>query len=172
MRYILDVPKVLKAIKVAEKAHKGQKRKVSGLPYFHHTVAVGFIVLSFKRSKHLTDIVVAGILHDTLEDTKFCFKKISKEFGPRVACLVLELTNDEQEIVRIGKKEYQKQKLLHMSSYALLIKLVDRLHNMSEHPTLQMKRDTQEILEELTNKRKSLTQAQLQLVEEIRKLCL
>lgn len=171
MRYSLEVPKVLRAIEVARKAHKGQKRKVSGQPYFYHPVAVAFILMSFKRSAKLTDLIVAAILHDTIEDTKLTFEQITKLFGSFVASLVLELTNDEKEIERLGKKEYQKRKLLRMSSYALLIKLVDRLHNVSESPTAEMKNDTLELMEDLLRIRSNMSRAQYELIAEIQKLC-
>lgn len=172
MNYIPDIPKILEALKFAEKAHSGQMRKVTGQPYFHHTVAVALILVSFKKSKKLTDLVVAAILHDTLEDTETTFQELQEKFGAFVASLVLELTNDEAEIERIGKKEHQKQKMLHMSSYALLIKLVDRLHNLSEHPSAQMKADTKELMDQLMKKRSTLTFPQTKLIAEIRDKCL
>lgn len=162
---------MLKAIEVAKKAHAGQKRKVSGDPYFHHPVAVAFIVMSVKKSSKLTELVAAAILHDILEDTELTFAEISEMFGPFVAALVLELTNDEKEIALIGKKEYQKKKLLHMSSYGLLLKLADRYQNMSEHPTDQMKKDTEELMIELLEKRSTLTRAHRELISDIKKLC-
>ncbi len=171
MRYALDTRRVLEAYTFAEKAHKGQTRRGTNEPYYFHPIAVSLMLLSFKRSHRLTELVIAAVLHDVLEDTKVTFDMICKKFGPFVAGLVLELTNDEAEIARIGKKEYHKAKLTHMSSYALLIKLCDRLHNVSDKPSEQMKKDTTEIMSHLLAKRRNLTMAQLELVTEIQLVC-
>lgn len=103
-RYLVNnIALVMSAISASQKYHKGQTRKVSGDPYYHHTIAVALIVVAFKRSKHLGELICAAILHDTLEDTKLTFEQISQMFSPFVASLVFELTNDEEEIKRIGK---------------------------------------------------------------------
>lgn len=170
-RYIVDnMPLVLKAIRVVEVAHKGQKRKGSGLPYFYHPVTVAIIVASFKQSKYLTEILCAAILHDTLEDTALTFEKITKDFSPLVAGLVRELTNDEEEIARVGKLEYHKKKLVGMSSYGLYIKLADRMHNVSDNPSEKMVEETLELMTHLKKNRK-LTKAQKTMVKEIISVC-
>lgn len=170
-RYIVkDTGLLLKAMRTADKYHSGQKRKGSGLPYFYHPVTVAFIVASFKQSKHLTEILCATILHDTLEDTKLTFEKITRDFSPMVASLVQELTNDEEAIAKMGKLEYHKKKLLGISSYALIIKLADRFHNISDQPTEKMVRETLELMEHLKKNRK-LTKGQSALVKEITLLC-
>jgi (p)ppGpp synthase/HD superfamily hydrolase len=170
-RHIIDnAPLVLKAMQFAEKAHHGQKRKGSGVPYFYHPVTVAIIVASFKHSKHLTEILCAAILHDCLEDTALTFEKIAKEFTSLVAGLVQELTNDEAEIARVGKLEYHKKKLVGISSYALYIKLADRLHNVSDQPSEKMVVETIVLMEHLRKSRK-LTKAQKAMVAEVISVC-
>ena len=170
-RHIIDnAPLVVKAMKLAEKAHRGQKRRGSGLPYFYHPVTVAIIVASFKQSKHLSEILCAAFLHDTFEDTSLTFKQTARMFTPLVASLVQELTNDEKEIARIGKLEYHKKKLVGISSYALYIKLGDRLHNVSDNPSEKMVPETLELMEHLKKNRK-LTKIQKTMVAEIISIC-
>ena len=107
---------ILKAIKLAEAKHKGQKRKVSGAPYFHHPLMVSYIATNFKKSKNLHNIIAACILHDVVEDTDIKPKVITKGFGTLVSSIVFELTDDKEEIKRIGKTEYQKKKWVGLSN--------------------------------------------------------
>lgn len=160
----------LNALRMAEVAHEGQKRKGSGLPYVYHPINVALIVSGFKQSKHLTEILCACIFHDCLEDTALTFEEIARDFSPLVASLVQELTNDKAEIARIGKLAYHKKKLVGMSSWGLYIKLGDRIDNISDNPTAKMVDDTLLLMEHLKKNRK-LTKAQSAMVAEIISLC-
>lgn len=160
---------VAKAIQFSKDKHTGQFRKVSGEPYYTHTLAVSYIVAAKKSSKNLEELIVAAILHDTLEDTDTTFVELATEFSPLVASLVLELTNNEEQIKLLGKKEYQKKKMLGMSSYGLLIKLADRLHNISDQPSLTMLQDTADIIAYLKKNRK-LSKSHLKLVADIEQI--
>ena len=71
-------------------------------------------------------------LHDTLEDTKATYYDLLKYFGPQVAGIVLELTTDEDMRKEIGKEKYLSIKMKNMTSWALVIKLCDRLDNVSD----------------------------------------
>jgi (p)ppGpp synthase/HD superfamily hydrolase len=157
---------VLKAIDFATKRHAGQVRKVSNLPYITHPVAVSYIVASFKHSRHHEELLTASILHDVLEDTSTTFVELAEQFGPMVSSLVQELTNDDESIKDMGKLEYHKRKLVGMSSYALVIKLADRLHNVMDHPTEKMKADTVQLMTHLKEHRK-LSATHLRLVDAI-----
>jgi (p)ppGpp synthase/HD superfamily hydrolase len=167
---VTNIPLVLKAIKLADKSHHGQIRNSTGDPYFYHPIAVGLVVLSYKRSKRLVELICAAILHDTLEDTDLTFEKINRGFGTLVASLVLELTNDDEEIEKIGKLEYHKKKLVGMSSYGLYLKLADRLHNVSDNPSKKMVTETFELMAHL-KKRRKLTKSQSAMVQEIIRIC-
>ena len=146
--------KIIKAIQFCQEKHKGQTRKVSGEPYASHPIAVSYLVASYKKSKKIEDLLIAAMLHDTLEDTETTFVELSTEFSPLVASLVLELSNDPVELSKLGKLEYQKRKLCGMSSYGLVIKLCDRLHNILDHPSPKMVLETIELLQHLQTKRK------------------
>lgn len=156
----------LKAIAFATKKHEGQTRKVSGMPYILHPLSVATLVSTYKTSKNLDQMIAATILHDTLEDTDTTFKELARNFTPLTCSLVLELTDSKDDLKLIGKVEYQKKKWCAISSYALTIKLCDRLHNLSDHPTEQSLIDTKEILEHVKRNRK-LTGTQKNLIKEI-----
>jgi len=160
---------VIKALNFAKAKHAGQVRKVSRSEYYLHPVAVSYIVANYKSSTQLVELLAAALLHDTLEDTDTSFVELASEFTPLVASLVLELSNDAEKIKKLGKLEYQKKKCVGMSNYGLVIKLADRLHNISDSPTEKMISDTKELLNFLKINRK-LTNTQVELVQEIEKL--
>lgn len=122
----------MRALKFATRMHEGQTRK-DGTPYVEHPKRVAKYVKYFKKnSNHLDILVSAAILHDTLEDTNLTFYDIVEFFGAEVAEVVLELTTDEDLKKEIGKSRYLELKMKNMSSWALTIKLCDRLDNVSD----------------------------------------
>jgi len=162
--------KVIEAIKFAERHHRGQERKGSGLPYVTHPVAVSYLLAKYKVSRHLEALIIAAILHDIFEDTKVTFSQVQRKFGPLVASLVLELTNDPEQIALLGKLEYQTRKLIGISSWALVVKLVDRLHNISDRPSARMVTDTIQMLTTLRERRR-LSGTHKRIVADILALC-
>lgn len=160
---------VLKALNYAMEKHKGQVRKISQEPYISHPLKVSYLLASFKQSKKLDELLCVALLHDTLEDTNATFDEIASLFTPLVASLVFELTSDEDQIKKIGKMAYLKKKMVGMSSYALTLKLVDRLANMTDHPSDKAKSDTREILTYLVENRKC-NNTQNKIIEEILKI--
>lgn len=84
-------PKITEAIEFAMLAHKDQLRK-DARPYIIHPLSVGFILDSAGYSE---EVVIAGILHDVVEDTSFGEKDIKEKFGERVAELVRGVTEDK-----------------------------------------------------------------------------
>lgn len=161
---------ILDAVMYGNEKHGTQVRKGSGDPYITHPIAVSYIVASYKTSKKLPELLAACILHDTLEDTDVTFVELATKFTPLVASLVLELSNDDSIIEKIGKLAYHKKKLVAISSYALIIKLADRMHNVSDHPTQKMITETLDLMEHLQYNRK-LTRTQIEMVNEIVRIC-
>jgi guanosine-3',5'-bis(diphosphate) 3'-pyrophosphohydrolase len=149
-----NYPLILKALRFGETKHQGQKRKISGEDYISHPIAVSYLASNFKRSKNLVSIICAAILHDTVEDTDTSYQEILNEFGMEIASIVFELTSDQKEIDRIGKCEYLKKKLCGISSYALFIKLTDRLSNIMDNPSVKQIAETKEIITHLKKNRK------------------
>lgn len=119
-----------KAYAFSEKAHRSQKRK-SGEPYFNHPLATAEILHSW----HLDDAtVIAGLLHDTVEDTGVPLAAIKKEFGDEVAFLVDGVTKLGHIKYRgaESKAENLRKMVMALSQdlRVIFIKLADRLHNM------------------------------------------
>lgn len=119
------------ALQFANEKHKGQTRR-GGADYINHPIRVANHVILAKQSHKFDDIVIASYLHDTIEDTNTTYDEIKDLFGALVADLVLEVTSDKSEIKRLSKVEYLKNKMLKMSSWALVIKLADRLDNIAD----------------------------------------
>jgi guanosine-3',5'-bis(diphosphate) 3'-pyrophosphohydrolase len=126
-----DLERLQRAYVFTAKVHDGQER-LSGEPYLIHPLEVAGILLDLRVDE---DTIIAGLLHDTLEDTLTTRDEIERLFGPRVAFLVEGLT----KIARIEFKSAREQQaenfrkmLVAMSEdiRILMIKLSDRLHNM------------------------------------------
>ena len=120
-----------KTIDYATKMHEGQTR-LNGEPYINHPLHVVQNVLKYKKSKNIEELLMAACLHDIIEDTEATYYDITSKFGPMVASLVLELTTDEDMKNALGKKQYLSIKMRNMSSWALVIKLCDRLDNVND----------------------------------------
>jgi GTP pyrophosphokinase len=130
---------IRRALEFMINAHSGQFRKFSGEEYAWHPVGVAKIVRNLKSSKNKDKICIAALLHDTVEDTDVTLCDIQNHFGEMVSSIVYELTSDGVKIKEMGKANYLLNKMLRMTSYALVIKLADRLHNCSDLPTASEK---------------------------------
>lgn len=164
-----DTKVIYQALKFAELKHKGQVRKVSGLPYISHPIIVSYLVCQFKRSKNLHALIASSILHDVVEDCNIRPEVITKKFGMFISSIVFELTDDQAKIKAMGKVEYQKAKWVGISSYALTVKLCDRLSNLLDNPSDKSISSTIEIIQNLKQKRK-LTKTHLVIISEIEKI--
>ena len=131
MSYIKEFNMKNKALEFATIMHNGQYRH-DGTPYINHPIRVANYVMEFKKSKQLDTLITSAYLHDTIEDTSATYYDIVDNFGPQVASIVLELTNDEDLKNEIGKARYLEIKMKNMSSWALVIKLCDRLDNIMD----------------------------------------
>ena len=132
----MDQARIEKAVRLATKMHEGQKRK-SGDPYIVHPLAVMKILQDWKMDE---DTVIAGVLHDTVEDTGLTLEEIKREFGETVAFLVDGVTKIGK--ARQGMRDIDtylpatKDNLLRLlvatgaDIRVLIIKLADRLHNL------------------------------------------
>lgn len=127
-----DITLVEKAYNLAYDAHKDQKRK-SGEPYIIHPLCVAIILADLELDK---ETIVAGILHDVVEDTVLTLEQVVEIFGSEVALLVDGVTKLTQLSWSMDKVEIQAENLRKMflamakDIRVILIKLADRLHNM------------------------------------------
>ena len=126
-----DINKVARAIDFAKQAHKDHKRKYTGEPYFNHLWEVMNIVRSVESDD---DMLSAALLHDTVEDTATTNDDIKKEFGPRIAKLVDELTDisKPEDGNRATRKAIDRNKLAGVSADAQTIKLADLISNSKD----------------------------------------
>jgi GTP diphosphokinase / guanosine-3',5'-bis(diphosphate) 3'-diphosphatase len=127
----VDVDLIRSAYELASEAHAGQKR-ASGEPYLNHAVEVATILASLRLD---TATIVAGLVHDSVEDTAVSLPDLRTRFGDEVATLV-------DGVTKIGKVEFRSTTEQQMENYrklllsmaedarVILIKLADRLHNM------------------------------------------
>ena len=154
-----DLGMVRKAYEFSAKAHEGQIRR-SGEPYVKHPIAVAGVLTSLK-----TDVtaIVAGLLHDTLEDTVATAGELEREFGKDVVHLV-------DGVTKIGKITFKSSEEKQAENFrkmvlsmaddirVVIIKLADRLHNMrtlehlSEGKRLEIAQETLEIYAPLANR--------------------
>ena len=129
-------PKIQKAIKRASVLHLGQTRKGDGTPYILHPYSVAFILSHYTEDE---DLVVAGLLHDVLEDVDgYEREDLQKEFGERVARMVSDVTEDVSLKKEKGEKESwieRKTKYLEhlstVSSDSAMLSCADKIHNLS-----------------------------------------
>jgi GTP pyrophosphokinase len=103
---IADRELIQHAYRLAEKAHVGQKR-ASGEPYVNHCLAVAAILAEYSMP---ADIIAAGLLHDTVEDTSIKYEDLRRDFGDGVAKLVQGVTKLTQ-LPRVSRGEHQEEAL-------------------------------------------------------------
>ena len=119
---------IAKALDFATKAHDGQVRKYTGLPYITHPINVANLVAKYFDSEEL---YIAALLHDVVEDTSYTIQDIEKEFGHRVAMLVSDLTDisKPEDGNRAIRKAIDRKHTLAGCFSAKNIKLCDLIDN-------------------------------------------
>lgn len=116
-----------KAIKFAAKAHEGQVRKATDIPYITHPFAVGMLL---QKAKCCEEVIAAGILHDTIEDTSVTYEKLVEEFGQKVANLVQAASEHDKSLPWKERKLHTIQSLRNTSMDEMKVIVTDKLHNL------------------------------------------
>ena len=122
----LDFKLINKAIYFARKYHADQKRK-SGELYYTHPLEVAYMISDYNLK---TDVIVASILHDIIEDSEITVEIIQDGFGKRIAEIVDRLTRDRPDGTKLTVEEIINNAYHKKDKEVLLIKLFDRLHNI------------------------------------------
>ena len=153
------IESVKRAFELAEKAHEGQKRK-DGSPYVIHVVSVAYIL---EHLNYDSDTICAALLHDVVEDCGITVEELKAQFGEVVAGIVdavsaIEVKDyvfdddlyDDENILKasVENKTYEKLLSLGMKNrQAFIIKLGDRLHNLSTIETFSYAKQLEKVKE-------------------------
>jgi GTP diphosphokinase / guanosine-3',5'-bis(diphosphate) 3'-diphosphatase len=128
---ISDIALILKAAEFAADKHRNERRKGrSRRPYIGHCIEVASMVADIGRSDD-ANVIIAALLHDTVEDTGTTFDEIREGFGETVAKLVAEMT-DDKSLKKKDRKEKQVEHAPTLSDGAKLIKVADKISNVRE----------------------------------------
>jgi (p)ppGpp synthase/HD superfamily hydrolase len=171
----LEQKKYFNAIEFMKERHGDQLRSFSLTPYYTHPIRVASLVMKFKESHKIDDLIYASLFHDLVEDTLTTIDEIKALYNPIVASLIDELTSNKQDISCLGKVNYLSIKMTRMSSWALVIKLCDRLDNVNDFiyaPDSFVKKysaETREILSNLLRERSELSKTHLHIINIIKK---
>ena len=123
---VLDFNLINKAIYWARKYHGVQVRK-SGEPFYSHPLEVAYMISDYNLK---TDLIIASILHDIVEDTEVTVEMINDAFGQRIAEMVDRLTRDRPDGSKLSIEEILNNIYKVEDEEVLLIKLFDRFHNL------------------------------------------
>ena len=126
-----DVDLLLRAFQFAARKHRGQRRKGGqASPYINHLIDVAGKLWKVGRVRDIT-VIAAGILHDTVEDTETSQEELEAEFGKEICSIVLEVT-DDKSLPKPVRKRLQVEHASSLSYKAALIKLADKISNITD----------------------------------------
>lgn len=116
-----------KALQMASRAHQNQYRKNTDIPYIAHPVAVGMMLMKEGYSEEL---VAAGILHDTVEDTDLTLEDMIREFGSGIAEIVAGCSEPDKSLPWKERKEHTIEFLKTAPEEIRVVACADKLHNI------------------------------------------
>ena len=124
------IPLLFKALAFSAKKHTKQRRKdLDQSPYINHPIALANILS--KRGIVDGNVLCAAILHDTIEDTETTEKELVEEFGKKITSIVLEVT-DDKNLEKSVRKQKQIEHAATISHEAKLVKLADKIANLTD----------------------------------------
>ncbi|HEX8396559.1 MAG TPA: HD domain-containing protein [Pyrinomonadaceae bacterium] len=126
-----NLTKLLAALKFSADKHRDQRRKgAHEPPYINHLIEVTEQLVRVGKIEDV-NILLAAVLHDTIEDTKTTKEEIADKFGERVSKIVMEVT-DDKNLPKAERKEKQVEHAPHLSPEAKQVKLSDKTSNIRE----------------------------------------
>ena len=142
---VLDFELINKAVYWARKYHANQKRK-SGELYYTHPLEVAYIISDYNLK---TDVIVASILHDIVEDTEVTVEMINSSFGQRISEMVDRLTRDRPDGSKLSVEHIINNAYHLKDKEVLIIKLFDRFHNIQTLNNMSLEKIEKKIKESL-----------------------
>jgi len=125
----LDVVKVARALDYAARKHVGQRRKGEAKePYVNHLAEVAYLLAEATNGDD-TNLVIAGLLHDCIEDQGVTHEELVELFGADVADLVRDVT-DDKTLLKAERKRLQVERAPHKSDRAKMLKIADKTSNL------------------------------------------
>lgn len=122
-----DLLRLSQAYYFAAEKHKNQRRKGEDAePYINHPAHVAHILAAANAD---IDVVIAGILHDTVEDTETSYDELVEVFGQKIADIVMEVS-DDKNLPKQERKKLQITKMAKKSAEAKKVKLADKISNL------------------------------------------
>src|SRR5205085_5102772 len=126
-----QISSLLKSARFAAEKHQHQRRKgASALPYINHPIQVAELLWDVGQVRD-SNVLLAAVLHDTIEDTATTPDEIEKLFGKEVLALVQEVTDDKR-LKDAERKRLQMEHAPHLSPGAKQIKLADKISNLQD----------------------------------------
>ncbi|CAJ8623466.1 metal dependent phosphohydrolase [Burkholderia pseudomallei] len=123
--------KLVAAIAFAADKHRNQRRKDhESSPYINHPIALANL-LANEAGVEDERVLLAAILHDTIEDTETTEQELVRHFGKEVADIVMEVT-DDKTLTKAERKRLQVEHAAHISRRAKLVKLADKICNLQD----------------------------------------
>lgn len=124
-------PTLEQAIRIACTYHAGQKRKDGKTPYVFHPISIAFLLTEYTTRQ---DIIIAALLHDLIEDTKYTPEELEKDFGTRIKNTVMYVTEVERKKWFSSNWKTRKNTYLDnlkkASQAALMVSAADKIHNL------------------------------------------
>jgi GTP diphosphokinase / guanosine-3',5'-bis(diphosphate) 3'-diphosphatase len=125
-----DLQKLLRATAFAAEKHRNQRRKDrDASPYINHPIALANVLAQAGVSDE--NVIIAALLHDTIEDTDTTFDELVGDFGSEIADIVLEVT-DDKSLPKADRKRLQIEHAPTISDPAKLVKLADKICNVRD----------------------------------------
>ena len=126
-----EVSLILKALRFAAFKHRDQRRKDEGAsPYINHPITVAETLWEIGGVRDVATMV-AGILHDVMEDTDTAREELEREFGAEIGSIVQELTDDKQ-LPKALRKRRQLENAPHLTLHARQVRIADKISNLAD----------------------------------------